>query len=135
MKRKTKGSVTVEAAFLVPIIFMVIAVVISILFYYHDKNVIAGVAHETVTVCSRSEMTEAEIESYFYEQLGEKLLLFGYVDVELEEMDKELCLNCTARKNGMNLNIVANMKRTSPESQIRTMRLLQRLENLVGESE
>ena len=135
MKRKFKGRVTVEAAFLVPIIFMVIAVVISILFYYHDKNVITGVAHETAVVCSRSEKTETEIESYFYEQLGEKLLMFGSVDVELEELDKELCLTCTARKNGMNINVTANMKRTSPESQIRTMRLLQRLENLVGESE
>ena len=50
MKKVWKGSITIEASVIVPMIFMVFALVITALFYYHDKNVVASVVHETVVL-------------------------------------------------------------------------------------
>lgn len=131
MKRKIAGSVTVEAAFLVPIIFMVIAVVIQILFYYHDKNVIKGIAHETVVVCSSmDEILEEDIENYFYDQLGNKLFLFPYVELEVLVEDELIQVSCHSKRGMMQVNTFASMKRTTPETWIRRVRFLKRLENL-----
>ena len=63
MKKNLRGNMTIEAVVIVPLILMVIAVVISIMFYYHDKTVIKGVAHETAMVFSdKKEATCEEVE-------------------------------------------------------------------------
>ena len=122
---RMKGSVTVEMAFLVPIIFSVIVVVIQLLFYFHDKIVLEGVTFETVTVCSsQEELTEEVVESYFEEALGRKLLMFGLVETEVELENTQVKMSCGSRKHGMNLQVSASMSRTNPEGWIRAARLV-----------
>lgn len=122
---RMKGSVTVEMAFLVPIIFSVIVVVIQMLFYFHDKIVLEGVTFETVTVCSsQEELTEEVVETYFEEALGRKLLMFGLVETEVELENTQVKMSCSSRKQGMNLRVSASMSRTNPEGWIRAARLV-----------
>ena len=46
------GSMTIEMSFLMPIILFLIMNCILVVFYYHDKNVLAGAAYETAVVGS-----------------------------------------------------------------------------------
>lgn len=132
---KCKGSVTVEMAFLVPIVFSVIVIVVQILFYFHDKIILEGVVHETVTVCSsREEITEEEVERYFQEALGKRLLMFGYVETQVELAKDEIQMSCCSRRNRMQVEVSARMKSTAPETSIRRLRMIKRLGNMVGES-
>ena len=52
LKKKYQGSLTVEAAYLMPVIGMILAVSILALFYFHDKNIISSCAYETGVVGS-----------------------------------------------------------------------------------
>ena len=52
LKKKYQGSLTVEAAYLMPVIGMILAVSILALFYFHDKNIISSCAYETAVVGS-----------------------------------------------------------------------------------
>lgn len=119
MKRHVRGSFTIEASVIVPIILMIFSLVITMLFYYHDKNVVSAIAHETLAMgCGKAEITEEEIEEYFKERLGRKLLLFQGALVAVKMEQEEITIVCTARKKGMSLYIDMMMKKTDPENYI-----------------
>ena len=123
MRKDIKGSVTIEAAIIVPLILGVFMVIVWILFYYHDKNVIAAVSHETVVVMCRTEEVEAEqVEEYFQKRIRGKLMMFPRVDTEIQVNSEEIQIIGTARKNGMSLRVEMQMKRTEPEKYIRNIR-------------
>ena len=66
MKKTVRGSLTVEAAVIVPILLWVFAVIIMLLLYYHDKNVVTVTAHETAVVgCGTKNMSLEDMERYF----------------------------------------------------------------------
>ncbi|RKQ30339.1 MULTISPECIES: TadE family protein [Clostridia] len=48
--QEVQGVITVEMAYLMPIIFMVFVLVVYTAFYYHDKQILIGAAAETTTV-------------------------------------------------------------------------------------
>lgn len=126
--KRLRGSVTVEAAFLVPLILLIISVTITLLFYYHDKVVIEAGIHETVAVMSEEdEVTEDMVARYFREQLRGRLLLFPYVNVEAEIDSSEVHVMCKALQRGMRISLDARMKRTHPETWVRT------INNIIGE--
>lgn len=119
MKRYMRGSFTIEASVIVPMILTIFALLISMLFYYHDKNVVSAIAHETLVMgCGREEITEEEIEKYFKTRLGQKLLLFQGVQIEATIEQEEITIVCTAKKKGMSLYINMTMEKTDPEKYI-----------------
>jgi len=120
--KKMQASVTVEAAFLVPFILMIISVTITLLFYCHDKIIIHATLHETAVVMSNEEdSTDIMIENYFREQIGGRLLLFSSARVEIENGKEDLSVECVAVHNGMRIRAETRMKRTYPEKWVRTM--------------
>ena len=126
--RRFKGSVTVEAAFLVPFILLIISVTITLLFFYHDKVVMRAVLHETLAVMSKEEeVTEKMAESYFQEQSRGRLLLFPYVSLETEVKRDEVHMKCHSARRGMQIYLEARMKRSNPETWVRT------INNIIGE--
>lgn len=125
--KKLQASVTVEAAFLVPLILMIISVTITLLFYQHDKIMIRAVLYETVAVMSEeTEVTDLAIEKYFQEQIHGRLLLFPFPRIEIENESDILHVKCAAVQNGMRIYAEAQMKRTNPETWVRT------INNLLG---
>lgn len=123
MRKEIKGSMTIEAAVIVPLILWVFMLIVLMLFYSHDKNVISVIAHETVVKASGDEaMTAEEIETYFQKRLNGKLLLFSWVDTEIKSEKEEICFGGTARRHRMALKIDMKMKRTEPEKMIRNIR-------------
>ena len=134
MKKNLQGNITIEAVVIVPLILMVIAVYISILFYYHDKNVIKGVSHEAAIVfSSEKEASQEEIEQYLEEHLRHKLLVFSSVGKQVLVEDDEILIICSANKRFMQIYLETRVKRTEPEVWIRRIRLAEKLANQLGE--
>lgn len=123
MKKTVRGSLTVEAAVIVPILLWVFAVIIMLLLYYHDKNVVTVTAHETAVVgCGAKNMSLEDMELYFQKRLSGKLLLFPDVDVEATMEEKDIHIYCKAQKRGMLFRVKISMKKTEPEAFLRKLR-------------
>lgn len=136
MKKNLRGNMTIEAVVIVPLILMVIAVVISIMFYYHDKTVIKGVAHETAMVFSdKKEATYEEVEEYFQKHLRRKLLVFSNVEAEITLEEKIIQITCSASRRFMRVLVETKVQRTEPEVWIRRIRLAEKIGNQLGEIE
>ena len=135
MKKMLHGTFTIEAAVIVPVILGVFALVITLLFYYHDKNIVAGIAHETVVKgCGEQEISSEELEMYFQKRIRKKLLLFSSIHLEAGVEEDKVSILCRAEKKGMALRIEMSMNRTSPEQFIRNIRRVDKLEKQLGET-
>ena len=125
MKLKLRGSLTIELAYVFPLILLVFGVLLHVLFYYHDKNILLGAAHETAAYgASLEEIQEAELEDYFTARLRERLLLFEQLEKKVELHAKKVTVTCCAKKNMMSLGIECSVNRTEPEDYIRSVRKL-----------
>lgn len=125
---KLKGSITVEAAVIVPLIFFVFGISVYILFYLHDKNILTSVAHETV-VCATGYQTlsEEDMEEYFQNRVRGKLFLFDHVVSDAKVEEEAVVLECRGNKQKMYLKVKQRMNKTSPESYIRKIKRAKKL--------
>lgn len=134
-KRIMRGSITIEASVIVPMIFMVFALIITALFYYHDKNVVASVAHETVVLgCGKEETKSEELESYFRQRIRKKLILFSSITPEVTVEEEEIQIICRGRKNGMSMQVQMQMKKTEPEQFVRKLKGIERIKEGLGKA-
>lgn len=93
--KKVKGSITVEAVFIFPIVFFIILAFLFFTMYLHDRTIIHCVANEA---CERLNQTVKQPTSYesgviFYDKMTEKSLLAKYTgdySVELRSMETEM---------------------------------------------
>lgn len=126
--KKLKGSFTVEASFIVPLIFTVFVFVITMIFYYHDKNVVSSVCHETLAVnCGKEEVTSEDLEKYFDKKIMGKLLFFGNAHAKASVDKDKARLECTATGKRMSLHVSMSMKRAAPADYIRSLRRAQNI--------
>ena len=82
--QEVQGVITVEMAYLMPIIFMVFVLIVYTSFYYHDKQILIGAATETATVGAQQKRWPGEsvaAEQFCRERIGEKLILFAETEV------------------------------------------------------
>lgn len=125
MKMRYKGSFTVEASVIVPLLLMMFASVIYLTFYYHDKNILTGAAYETAVVGSeRMGYEEEELEDYFRRRIKGKLLLFAKVYEEVEIKEESVTVSADAKKGYMKIHTQICMNKTHPETFIRNRRKL-----------
>lgn len=123
MKKRYKGSLTIEAAYLIPLILLVFGMVISMLFYYHDKNVLLGTAHETAAYGAGLEHVDEDmLDSYLIKRTNGRLLLFTILEPEIEITDEKVKVTCTAKKRKMSLKVTCSVNQTDPEDYIRSVR-------------
>lgn len=123
-----RGSFTVEAAVIVPIILLIFGVLLHILFYWHDKNILMSTAHEAAALGSaRSTISELELEYYFFERMEGKLLLFDRVECLSHIEDDEVTVRWDGSKGNMVTKGEYSVRRTRPEGYIREIRKLKKL--------
>lgn len=133
-ERKLSGVFTIEASVIVPLILFVFSVLMFILFYYHDKNILLGTAHETAAMgSSRQAVGGEELEKYFASRIRGKLLLFTWVQSEVQVEEEEVFVICKARKNRMSLKVECTGIKTEPEDYIRGVRKLKKIGEGIGE--
>lgn len=133
MRGKLQGSFAIECAYLIPLILMVLAVVFHVLFYYHDKNVLLGTAHEVAAYGATLENAEEDLlEQYFSSRVRGRLLLFTNLEQEAEVQEEKVSIKCTAKKRGMSLGVACDVNRTNPENYIRSVRKIIKIGEGIG---
>ena len=128
MKKKQNGSFTIEASFVVPIILMVFMASVYIIFYFHDKNILSGAVYETAVVGSgRKGYEKEELEAYFRRRIKGKLIIFSNIK-------EQIMVTCSAERKMMTVEICASVDRTDPETYIRRIRKIKKLEEEIGDT-
>lgn len=130
--RGLKGSMTVEMSFLMPIILMLIMNSILAAFYFHDKNILAGAAYETVVVGStqmrkKDKTTAGELEALFRERAGRKCILFPGSSVSVNIGKTEIGVQILAHKGRLGLSVAKKAAVTEPENYIRDIRRIKEI--------
>lgn len=124
--RGCKGSATVEMAYLMPLFFSVFVLVVYGVFYYHDKNILHGVAYETAvmgTQLLRMEEKEPEVlETYIRQRIRGKLLLFQGISQEIQITKEEVIVQVQTAKGKMKIRVEEKASRIEPEKKIRKIR-------------
>ncbi len=125
--RQVKGSLTIEMAYLIPLILFLFVDCVWASFYFHDKNILSGAAYETAVVAStrmreKEPPDEAAIKNLFRERIDGRLHLFRstFVDVDLEK--DEVTVSVTAINLPYRLSVEKRAAVTDPEKKIRTQR-------------
>lgn len=134
MRYYYKGSFTIESSIIVPILLMMFASVIFLVFYEHDKNILNGAAYETAVVGSeRMGYEEEELERFLRSRVKGKLLLFAKVYEDVEIGEDSVKVKANAKRGYMKVHAEICMGRIHPETFIRNRRkLLQANEKLGG---
>lgn len=136
MKRKLHGSLTIELAYLFPLILLVFGVLLHVLFYYHDKNILLGAAHESAAYgAGLEEVQEGTLEEYFDTRLRGKLLLFEQLEKKVKLEEKKVTVTCYAKRRMMSLGVECSVNRTEPEDYIRSVRKLIKIGEGKGKKE
>lgn len=133
MKKKLRGSFTIEAVYVIPLILFMFSITLYALFYYHDKNILLGTAHETAAYGACMEETdESLLENYFTSRTKGKLLLFTRLEKEIKAEDDKVTVTCNAKKNVMSLHVECSVGRTDPEDYIRNVRKIIKIGEGIG---
>ena len=120
MKRNIKGSFTIEASIIVPLILFIFSALVHILFYYHDKNILMSTAHETAAVGSADEaLYEIELEYYFFDRMEGRMLMFDRVECRVTCSSDCVKVWCDGSKKNMRVIFDCSMPKTNPENYIR----------------
>lgn len=125
--KNVRGSITIEMAYIMPLIFMVFFFSIMGIFYYHDKNIIAGCAYETAVIGStkareKEGVTEQLLKTVFEERSRGKCILFSGIQTDITIGDKEIIMKATARRKGMGVSVIQRASITEPETYIRDLK-------------
>lgn len=136
VSRQVKGSVTVEAACIVPLFLGIFAFVVTLLFYYHDRCVVAAIAQETVATNTQIQnYREEDVKQYFQKRIRDKLLLFSEVRAEIKMETERIQIVCEGEKGKLRLHVEMQMSQTQPEEKLRDRRRWQQISKQIGEQE
>jgi len=121
---------TIEMAFLMPVILLVIMGSIFGIFYFHDKNILTGAAYETAVVGStkaREGISETELEEMVLERVGDKCISLTGISVSVTADDKEIQVSGIGTGKEMTVKVFKSMPVTEPEKIIRDIRRIKGL--------
>lgn len=126
-----RGSFTVEMSLLMPLILFLIMGCMLVSFYYHDKNILAGAAYETVVVGStkareKDGVEVSELETLCRERIGRKCILFSGVKIIGTVEDDEIRIIVKANKRRFSLSAESSAAVTRPEKYIRDIRRIKK---------
>ena len=127
--RTFKGSLTVEAAFLMPLVGLILVSSLLLLFYFHDKNIISSCAYETAVIGStkareREGADAALLQQAFRERIRGKCIFFPGAEAQIEVGEEEITVRASAARRGLHLQVEQRAAVTDPEEHIRDLRRL-----------
>ena len=126
IKRKSlKGSAVIEMSYIIPLFLGLFVLIMHTVFYFHDKAILNGAASETAVLGAQAERragTEYDLEEFFRERTGDKLIYMTEVTVEVRETGKEITVSAEAYKNFMGIEVSQKALIVKPEENIRLMR-------------
>ena len=131
--KSVKGSITVESAYIIPTIFIIVMMIVYTVFYYHDKNILIGAALETAVVGAQVERREDDVvdvslEDFFIQRINGKLILYSMPSVTVEKGDTQVVVQVVASRRRMKIQVEEKADVLRPEKRIR---LLKRMETII----
>lgn len=129
------GILTVELAYLMPILFSIFVLIIHTTFYYHDKNIMLGAAKETAVVWAQikrspGEENAVEPASIYQERIEGKLLLFSSASVSVSETQNQVEVIANAQNGIFSAEVCGRAVIVKSEEQIRKKKMI---ENWTGQ--
>lgn len=118
---------TVEMAFLMPIILFLILSCILTVFYFHDKNVLSAAAYETSVVGSTKMrepggVDEGELTALFVQRSEGKCILFAQSQSSISVNEEQIQVEAVAEKGRFKVSVLKKASVTEPEKYIRDRR-------------
>ena len=123
--RKVKGSATVESAYVIPAIFIMVIMIIYTVFYYHDKNILIGAAGETAALGAQLERREdkgreVDVVEFFMQRVTGKLILFAQPQVSVQKENSRIIVQAEATRRKMKIQILQKAEIVKPERKLRS---------------
>ncbi|MCP1102447.1 hypothetical protein M2454_000945 [Aequitasia blattaphilus] len=124
MKNRVKGSTTIEMAIIAPMILLVFMMIIYCIFYFHDKNILLGVANEVASVGSMKMRTEgeevlSELDAFLSERIQKKCILLQVTDYKIKVLENEVYVSIYAKKKQLKVRVERRMEVARVEKEIR----------------
>ena len=122
--RYSKGSATIEMAYIGPMTVLIIMVIIYIVFFFFDKNIVIGAAAETATIGAALERREdindeIDLEDVFIRKVDGKLVMYRNYELSVEKTGDKVFVNVTVSKGLLGFSISQGTEVTKPETIIR----------------
>lgn len=129
--RKLKASITIEMAYIMPTVVLMLLLTIYTIFYYHDKNILIGSAGETAVLGAQIERqrreNKADLHNFYRERVKGKLILLHLTGVEITEGKNWIEVTAWAGKSRMRVSVKQKAIVPEPEKKIRKKRQLESL--------
>lgn len=116
-----------EAACLMPLVGLLLVSTVLLLFYFHDKNIIASCAYETAVIGSTKAREKEGVDASllnqaFQQRIQGKCIFFpgGRADIQVE--DETITVSAYASRKYFSLRVVQRAAVTEPEDHIRRIR-------------
>jgi len=124
LKKRWKGSMTVEIAALFPVIALTFVLSIWGGFYFYDKSIISACAYETAAVGSvmaREDewITSEALEQEFQERVQGKCIMLTNIETKVQLLEDVVIVEADARKRNMHISVRQTAAITKPEEYVR----------------
>ena len=119
--RRLPAVITVEAAVVMGVVLMGLALLFRMSLYLHDKAVLSGVVLETAQAAKERDRAQEEgaAGGYFYTRIGGKLLYFSRPSCTVSQTEESVTVTAQAGNGRLRLRAKANAPLTIPEEKIR----------------
>lgn len=121
-----KGSATIEMAYIMPFILLLCLLIIYTIFYYHDKNILNGIAYEGAVLGSQYARLESadmgKIEEFMQQQAKGKVILLTQVQSSIHSSKDVVTASIHGSYKKMRLFVQQKAAVIEPEQYIRNIR-------------
>ena len=120
----SKGSATIEMAYIGPMALVVILIIIHIVFFFYDKNIVTGATAETAVIGALLERREdlkeeASLTEIFDERVNGKLVMYGEYQVNTNITEDQVTIEVSASKGPLSFNVTGRAEIMLTEKVIR----------------
>ena len=87
-KKYVKGSTVVEMSYLIPFCLILFFLLITIIFYFHDKAILNAAAAETAVTgveMDRKKIEDADLDAFFRERTSGKLIFLENITTRVDQ--------------------------------------------------
>lgn len=126
MQGALKGVATIEMTYIIPVFLLLLFVIVSITFYFHDKSVLNGIAYEATTLSSQKIRTPKgvnveEIETYIQQNVSRKMIMLTDTKIEVKIENENITVKITAKYQKMAVIVEQHSTNEKPETFIRNI--------------
>ena len=122
LQKENKGSATVEMAYIMPLFLSLFLLLVTVVFYFHDKCVLYATGYETAVIGAQNmrgeELEDAELEKYLKGRTQKKLLFFSDIKVQVKKNLEYLTIQIQAERSGWKIRAEQKAMRMRPEEVI-----------------